>query len=1174
MKDRIAEFIREQAYKPMTFEELADALGYGERQRSALERTLAQMESAGEIVRTRTERYGAPERMNLAVGRLQGHPKGFGFLIPDTAGSEDIFIGREGLNGAWHNDRIIARLSPPTRADGRMEGEVIRILTRANQRVVGTFEAARNMGYVTPDDRRLTADVYVPKGATNGAKNGEKVVVQVVHWGDARRNAEGRIVERLGMKGEVGVDILSVIRKHGLPEAFPPRVLADAEAIPAEVTDEALNEPGRVDLRDWTIVTIDGEDAKDLDDAVNIEQIGDGRWRLGVHIADVSYYVQEGTALDQEAYKRGTSVYLADRVVPMLPPHLSNGICSLNPHVDRLTLSCVMEIDRNGTVVKYDLFPSVIRTTARMTYTKVNQILDGDAQSIEAYRPLVPMFLEMRALQDVLKRKRDRRGALDFDLPEAKVKLNEQGWPVEIRRIDRGIAERIIEEFMLVANETVAEHLLRYEAPVLYRVHEEPAADKLAALKDFLALFGYPFRLPRDAKVTPKMLQEITNWAQGRTEQNLINHVLLRTMKQAVYEERSLGHFGLAADYYCHFTSPIRRYPDLVVHRSLRALMAGELVGRLRGRWEKKMPEMGAHTSERERAAMEAERETVELKKAEFMSDKVGETFQGIISGVTQFGFFVQLPNTVEGLVHVSTLTDDYYHFQDRIYALVGERTRRRFRLGDPVTVLLRSVEVETRQVDFVLDETLTERIEIPRPEGQGRNRAEKKRLQLSLPTGREGDRDGRRDRNGREDRNRNEKRRRNERGPKIEAGWSGELTGDPALDGMALDLAEEALNLSQPPLTDLPGTEEEYVVREPEFEQNDRRRPGRPERRNGPDPSVESFESVTYEEPAPVAKLPGERLSGQRFQQERRPRGQRPEGVERGPRVEERGLRGEPLAERPQRGGLPPRERGMREEPMVDRPVRARGLREEPLMERPVRERVLREEPVAERPMRGFRGEPAADRPLRGERPLRMEEPLRGRREFESAEVGGRGEANADRRRRNQPMREEPTPGYVDRSRQVGAPGGRRGEAPRERQGALPEPAWRRRPEPELPILSHRQAARVSRAVDMWGIPVPAGRVRPADEVGDPSVIAPFAISVGRNDRGGKSKLQLTNWDEEQTPGTGEIIQSISPAAAPATEREELSASEGRPPKRRRRWGRRRSGNRGGGGGEGPAAE
>ncbi|HLO01896.1 MAG TPA: ribonuclease R [Symbiobacteriaceae bacterium] len=1170
MKDRIAEFIREKAYKPMTFEELADALGFGERQRDALERTLAQMESAGEIVRTRTERYGAPERMNLAVGRLQGHPKGFGFLIPDAAGSEDIFIGREGLNGAWHNDRIIARLSPPTRADGRMEGEVIRILTRANQRVVGTFEAARNMGYVTPDDRRLTADIYVPKGATNGAKHGEKVVVQVVQWGDGRRNAEGRIVERIGMKGDVGVDILSVIRKHGLPEAFPPRVLADADLVPEEVTQEAIEEPGRVDLRNWTIVTIDGEDAKDLDDAVNVEQLGDGRWRLGVHIADVSYYVQEGSALDQEAYKRGTSVYLADRVVPMLPPRLSNGVCSLNPHVDRLTLSCVMEINRDGTVVKYDLFPSVIRTTARMTYTKVNQILEGDPQSIEEYRQLVPMFLEMRALQDVLKRKRDRRGALDFDLPEAKVKLNEQGWPVEIRRIDRGIAERVIEEFMLAANETVAEHLLRYEAPVLYRVHEEPAADKLATLKDFLALFGYPFRLPRDAKVTPKMLQEITHWAQGRTEQNLINHVLLRTMKQAVYEERSLGHFGLAADYYCHFTSPIRRYPDLVVHRSLRALMAGELVGRLRGRWEKKMPEMGSHTSERERAAMEAERETVELKKAEYMSDKVGETFQGVISGVTQFGFFVQLPNTVEGLVHVSTLNDDYYHFHDRIFALMGERTRRRFRLGDPVTVFLRNVDVETHQVDFVLDEEQTERIQIPRPEGQGRNRAEKKRLQLSPPTGRESGHD---DRN----RDRNDKRRRNERGTKIEAGWSGELTGDPALDGMALDLAEEALNLSPLPQTDLPGTEEEYVVREPEFEQNDRRRPGRPERRNGPDPSVESFEStmeLAFEEPGGVTKLPGERLSGQRYQQERRPRGHRAEApvLERGPReeapVRERGMRVEPLTERPQRAGLPPRERGMRGEPVMERPMRV-----EPMAERPMRtEAPLRE--------RGMRGEPAIDRPvraeIRSERPLRAEEPLRerGRRDFPQAEVGGRGEAMTDRRRRNQAPLEERTPGYVDRSRQGGAPIGRRNEVQRERPGALPEPpAWRRRTEPELPVLTHRQAARVSRAVDMWGIPVPAGRVRPADEVGDPSVIAPFALTVGRNDRGGKSKLQLTNWDETATPGTAEIVESLSPAAAPVTEQEELSATEGRPPKRRRRWGRRRSGNRGGGG-EGPAAE
>lgn len=728
MKERIAEFIRERAYKPMTYAELVAALGISEKQETHFQRTLQQMESVGEVVKTRVERYGAPERMNLAVGRLQGHPKGFGFLVQDTPEAEDIFIGRESLGGAWHGDRIVARLSPPSRAGGRVEGEVIRILQRTNPRVVGTFESARIGGYVTPDDRRLADDIFVTKGATNGAKSGEKVVVQIVQWPEARRNAEGKVVERLGMKGDVGVDIVSVIRKYGLPEVFPPRVLKEAEAIPDAVAAEAITEEGRRDLRDWRIVTIDGEDAKDLDDAVNVERVSEDIWRLGVHIADVSYYVREGSTLDREAYARGTSVYLADRVVPMLPPKLSNGICSLNPQVDRLTLSCVMEIDSQGKVLRHEIFPSVIKTAARMTYTKVNEILAGDEAAVQEYEALAPMFREMQQLMEILRAKRIRRGALDFDLPEAKVRLNEQGWPMEIKRIERGISERMIEEFMLAANETVAEHCNREELPFMYRIHGEPAPDRLEGLREFLGLFGYTLRLPRDGKVTPKTLQDVTSWSAGRPEENLINSVLLRTMRQAVYSEENLGHFGLAADFYCHFTSPIRRYPDLVVHRVLRATLTGEMNTRLKHKWERWMPEAALHASDRERVAMEAERETIDLKKAEFMSDKVGESFTGIISGVSQFGFFVQLPNTVEGLVHVSTLTDDYYHFQEKFYALIGERTRRRFRLGDSVVVQLTRVDVETHQVDFVLDVTESPVVIIPPVASETRSRGPKNR--------------------------------------------------------------------------------------------------------------------------------------------------------------------------------------------------------------------------------------------------------------------------------------------------------------------------------------------------------------------------------------------------------------------------------------------------------------
>ncbi|BAD39324.1 ribonulease R [Symbiobacterium thermophilum IAM 14863] len=728
MRERIAEFIREQAYKPMGFAELAEALGIPEKQHARLRKVLEEMERAGEVVRTRTERYGAPERMNLVVGRLQGHPRGFAFVIPDHPGFEDVFIGREALGGAWHNDRVIARIHVPSRADGRPEGEVIRILERANARVVGTFETSKHLAYVVPDDKRLPEDIYIPKGMTNGARSGEKVVVQIVRWPDARRGAEGRVVERLGMKGDVGVDIVSIIRKHGLPEAFPAAVLQEAEQVPEAVTEEALNEPGRRDLRDWTIVTIDGEDAKDLDDAVSVVRLAPDRWQLGVHIADVAAYVPEGSALDREAYRRGTSVYLADRVVPMLPPRLSNGICSLNPGVDRLTLSCVMEIDGRGEVRSYAIFPSVIRTAARLTYTRVNAILNDEPGAAAGLEHLVPMCREMAELMAVLRERRMRRGALDFDLPEAKVKLNEQGWPTDVLRVDRGIAERIIEEFMLVANETVAEHCSTRELPVLYRVHEPPASDKVAGLSEFLQLFGYNLRMPRDGSVAPKDLQKVTLWAKDRPEENLIGSVLLRTMKQARYSEERLGHFGLAAEYYCHFTSPIRRYPDLVVHRVLRAHLQHPkaLPAKLRSRWERKMPDAAQHCSERERAAAEAERETIELKKAEYMSERIGERFEGIISGVTPWGFYVQLPNTVEGLVHVSTLTDDYYHFHPEHYALMGERTRRRFRLGDRVMVRVSRVDVDNRQVDFLLDEESDVQTVVAVPR-KGRQRAARK---------------------------------------------------------------------------------------------------------------------------------------------------------------------------------------------------------------------------------------------------------------------------------------------------------------------------------------------------------------------------------------------------------------------------------------------------------------
>lgn len=705
MKERIAAFIRARAYRPLTAEELFDAMEIPERQRDQARSALQKMEAEGLVVRTRTGRYGAPERMNLAVGRVQAHPRGFAFLTPEVQpeGVEgDVFIASEDLAGAMHGDRVVVRLSSPPRPGARTAGEVIRILERAVNRVVGTYEGTRQGGYVVPDDPRLGMAVVIPRGRTGGARPGEKVVARLTRYPEGRRPPEGQIVERLGSAGDPGVDVLSIIRKHDLPEAFPSRVLREAESIPGEVAAEEYAR--RADLRELPFVTIDGDDAKDFDDAVLVRREERG-WRLWVAIADVAYYVREGSALDREALRRGTSVYLADRVVPMLPPRLSDDLCSLVPGQDRLVIVCEMEIGPRGAVGEYRLYPGVIRSRHRLTYTKVHRILaEQDPELRQAYADVVPMLEQALELMRVLRQRRIARGSLDFELPEAELVLSERGEPLEVLRAERTEAHQIIEEFMLVANETVAEHHARLKVPFVYRVHEEPDPDRVAALAEFLGLFGYSLR--PGARVEPRDLQAVTRWARGRKEEGLINTVVLRSLKQARYSHENLGHFGLAARHYCHFTSPIRRYPDLMVHRIIRELWAGggKLPARRVSRLEKQVAAVAAESSERERVAMEAERESYDLKKAQYMQDKVGEVWDGIISGVTNFGFFVQLPNTVEGLVHVSTLTDDYYFFHEKQYALIGERTRRRFRLGDAVRVRLVSVDVPARQLNFVLE--------------------------------------------------------------------------------------------------------------------------------------------------------------------------------------------------------------------------------------------------------------------------------------------------------------------------------------------------------------------------------------------------------------------------------------------------------------------------------------
>ncbi len=698
--ENILEFMKETLYKPMTVKELEQVFGiHSSEGFKDFVKLMNDLEESGKIVRTRTNRYGLPEKMNLVRGRLQGHPKGFGFVILDEGDDPDIYIHANDMNGAMNGDNVLARISKKT-SGTRHEGEIIRILKRANREIVGTFTEGEYYGFVIPDDKRIYQDIFIPKAKMNGAIEGHKVVVNIYKYPEGRMSPEGEVIEILGHKNDPGVDILSIIRKYALPEQFPEEVVNEAEAIPDHITEEELK--NRRDLRNKKMVTIDGEDAKDLDDAVSIEKLENGNYLLGVHIADVSYYVKEGSPLDREAFSRGTSVYLVDRVIPMLPHRLSNGICSLNPQVDRLTLSCEMEINHSGEVIKHDIFSSVIQTNDRMTYTNVRKILEEEPQELmERYKDLIEDFHLMRELASILRKKRMNRGAIDFDFEESKIIVDEQGKPIEIRKRDRSVAEQIIEEFMLIANESVAEHFYWLRTPFLYRIHEDPDQDKLFNFAEFITNFGYVLK-GLGNQVHPKSLQMLLEQIKGTPEETIISTVMLRSMKQARYEAEPLGHFGLSVDYYSHFTSPIRRYPDLQIHRVIREVLEnGSLSVERHSYLQGLMPSVAEHSSERERNAVDAERDTDKLKKAEFMLDKIGEEFEGIISSVASFGMFVELDNTIEGMVHVSYMTDDYYYFHDKQYALIGERTSKIYRIGDPVKVKVINVNMDEHTVDF-----------------------------------------------------------------------------------------------------------------------------------------------------------------------------------------------------------------------------------------------------------------------------------------------------------------------------------------------------------------------------------------------------------------------------------------------------------------------------------------
>ncbi|AYD41206.1 ribonuclease R [Clostridium fermenticellae] len=701
IREVILSFMKEQAYKPMNIFELQRIFEISKEDRKEFSKVLKSMEKDGEIVKTRTDYYGIPDRMGLVVGKVQGHQKGFAFIIPEKEDVPDVFIPSSYLNGAMNGDKVVAKVNKQSGNGKKCEGEIIRILERANKTIIGTYEDSKNFGFVVPEEIRIYQDIFISKHCKGSARTGDIVIAEITTWPEKRRNPEGKIVEVIGKKGDKGIDILTIIKKNNLPEKFPEKVQAYADSIPDDIPDKEYRR--RKDLRNLTVVTIDGEDAKDLDDAVSLEKLPNGNYHLGVHIADVSNYVTEKNPIDKEALKRGNSVYLIDRVIPMLPKKLSNGVCSLNPKVDRMTLSCFMEIDKTGKVVEYNITESIINSNERMTYTDVTKILrDHDEETIKKYDYLVDKFKLMEELCKVLYKKRILRGAIDFDFEECKIILDEKGKPVEIKPYERAIANRIIEEFMLVCNETIAEHMFWNNTPFVYRIHEDPDDEKLMRFNEFVHNLGYVVKMNKE-KVHPKSLQEVVEKVRGKAEEIVVNTLLLRSMKQARYSPECVGHFGLAARYYCHFTSPIRRYPDLIIHRIIKEFINGGLDQK---RCSKLMPQVeyaSKHSSEMERIAQDAEREVDDLKKAEYMSERIGQEFEGIISSVTNFGMFVELPNTIEGLVHMSTLEDDYYIYDEKHLSLIGERTKKIFRLGDKVKIKVSRVDMFAHEIYFDL---------------------------------------------------------------------------------------------------------------------------------------------------------------------------------------------------------------------------------------------------------------------------------------------------------------------------------------------------------------------------------------------------------------------------------------------------------------------------------------
>ena len=701
IREQLLGLINDPHYNPLKREELALIFNIHPSEMPMFYNFLDELEEDGYIIKTKKGRVMSPNKMGLFVGKFVAHRKGYGFVESDEEFTQDLFIPKDDINGALHNDRVMAEIVTPATEDKRAEGKVIKIIKREVTRVVGLFQENKSFGFVVPDDKKFNQDIFIPKRGFNGAKNDDKVVCEITLWPQENRKPEGKIIEVLGKKEERGVEIDSIIRAHGLPEEFPKKVIDEANYVSSQDLEDEIAR--RLDLRHLDIFTIDGEDAKDLDDAISIEVLPNGNYKLGVHIADVTHYVREKSKLDKEALKRATSVYLVDKVIPMLPKQLSNGVCSLNPFEDKLTLSCIMEIDENGKVVNSEIAETVINSKARMTYTEVSDILEKDDEKLkQTFAKQVEDFKKAEKLARKLMKRRERRGAIDFDFPESKIILNREGKVVDIKCYERRISNKMIEEFMLVANETVAEHFYWLQLPFVYRIHETPSAEKMEDLNKFIATFGYHIKGDLE-DVHPKEIQSLVEKIKGTKEEESISTIALRSMKQAKYSPQCIGHFGLAAKYYCHFTSPIRRYPDLQIHRIIKEQLNNKLNNKRQEQLSHIVEYASTQSSERERAAELAERDVHDFYKACYMADKVGQEFDGVVSSVTSFGMFVELENTVEGLIRLANMRDDYYIYNQETYTIMGERSHKTFKIGDTVRIKVDNVNVDFREIDFVL---------------------------------------------------------------------------------------------------------------------------------------------------------------------------------------------------------------------------------------------------------------------------------------------------------------------------------------------------------------------------------------------------------------------------------------------------------------------------------------